>query len=108
MNEVSESRDLSWENNMKKEKVIIFDTTLRDGEQTPGASLTVNEKLKIAFQLDKLGVDVIEAGFPRTSPGALEAVKTVAKHIRKPIICGLVYSWFFTLTTPQRQGRDSP
>ncbi|MFQ5953191.1 MAG: 2-isopropylmalate synthase, partial [Candidatus Omnitrophota bacterium] len=74
---------------MKKEKVIIFDTTLRDGEQTPGASLTVNEKLKIAFQLEKLGVDVIEAGFPRTSPGDLEAVKTVAKHIRKPIICGL-------------------
>ncbi|MFH1552787.1 MAG: 2-isopropylmalate synthase [Candidatus Omnitrophota bacterium] len=74
---------------MKKEKVLIFDTTLRDGEQTPGASLTVNEKLKIAFQLETLGVDIIEAGFPRTSPGDLEAVKTVAKHIRKPIICGL-------------------
>ena len=59
---------------MKKDKVLIFDTTLRDGEQTPGASLTINEKLKIAFQLEKLGVDIIEAGFPRTSPGDLEAV----------------------------------
>ena len=74
---------------MKKDKIIIFDTTLRDGEQTPGASLTTNEKLKIALQLEKLGVDVIEAGFPRTSPGDLEAVKTVAKHLTKPIICGL-------------------
>ncbi len=74
---------------MKKDKIIIFDTTLRDGEQTPGASLTVNEKLKIAFQLEELGVDVIEAGFPRTSPGDLEAVRTVSKHIKRPIICGL-------------------
>ncbi len=74
---------------MKKDKVLIFDTTLRDGEQTPGASLTVNEKLKIAFQLEKLGVDIIEAGFPRTSPGDLEAVKAVSKHIKRPVICGL-------------------
>lgn len=74
---------------MKKDKVLIFDTTLRDGEQTPGASLTVNEKLKIAFQLEKLGVDVIEAGFPITSLGDLEAVRTVSKHIKIPIICGL-------------------
>jgi len=74
---------------MKKDKLLIFDTTLRDGEQTPGASLTTNEKLKIALQLEKLGVDAIEAGFPRTSPGDLEVVKTVAKHVKKPIICGL-------------------
>ncbi|NQT32085.1 MAG: 2-isopropylmalate synthase [Candidatus Omnitrophica bacterium] len=74
---------------MNKNKIIIFDTTLRDGEQTPGASLNVNEKLKIAFQLERLGVDVIEAGFPRTSPGDLEAVKTVGKHLKKPVICGL-------------------
>ncbi len=72
-----------------KDRVLIFDTTLRDGEQTPGASLTINEKLKIAFQLEKLGVDIIEAGFPRTSPGDLEAVRTVSKHIRKCVICGL-------------------
>ncbi|MFH1878841.1 MAG: 2-isopropylmalate synthase [Candidatus Omnitrophota bacterium] len=70
-------------------KILIFDTTLRDGEQTPGASLTVNEKLQIAIQLDKLGVDIIEAGFPRTSPGDLEAVKTVSRHVRRPVICGL-------------------
>lgn len=74
---------------MSKNKLIIFDTTLRDGEQTPGASLTINEKLKIALQLEKLGVDVIEAGFPRTSPGDLEAVKIVASRLKKPIICGL-------------------
>ncbi len=74
---------------MKREKIHIFDTTLRDGEQTPGASLNVNEKVKIALQLDALGVDIIEAGFPRTSPGDLEAVKAVAKHIKRPVICGL-------------------
>ncbi|MFH1846404.1 MAG: 2-isopropylmalate synthase [Candidatus Omnitrophota bacterium] len=74
---------------MKKDKVLIFDTTLRDGEQTPGASLTVNEKVKIACQLEKLGVDIIEAGFPRTSPGDLEAVKAVCQNVKKPIICGL-------------------
>lgn len=74
---------------MQKDRVIIFDTTLRDGEQTPGASLNMNEKLKIAFQLEKLGVDIIEAGFPRTSAGDMEAVKTVAKHLKKCGICGL-------------------
>jgi len=74
---------------MKKEKITIFDTTLRDGEQTPGASLNVNEKVKLALQLESLGVDVIEAGFPRTSPGDLEAVKAVGKSVKKPVICGL-------------------
>ncbi|MDD4956454.1 MAG: 2-isopropylmalate synthase [Candidatus Omnitrophica bacterium] len=73
----------------KDDKVIIFDTTLRDGEQTPGASMNANEKLKLAYQLEELGVDVIEAGFPRTSPGDLEAVRTVARHVRRPVICGL-------------------
>ena len=70
-------------------KIIIFDTTLRDGEQSPGASLNINEKLEIAKQLAVLGVDVIEAGFPITSPGDFEAVKTVAKAVRGPVICGL-------------------
>ncbi|MBU0682997.1 MAG: 2-isopropylmalate synthase [Candidatus Omnitrophota bacterium] len=74
---------------MEKDRLIIFDTTLRDGEQTPGASLTANEKLKIALQLEKLGVDIIEAGFPRTSPGDLLAVKTVSKHIKGAVICAL-------------------
>lgn len=71
------------------EKIIIFDTTLRDGEQSPGASLTKDEKLEIAHQLDKLGVDVIEAGFPVASEGDFEAVKLIAAKVRRPVICGL-------------------
>ncbi len=71
------------------EKLIIFDTTLRDGEQSPGASLNMMEKLEIAKQLAVLGVDVIEAGFPISSPGDFESVRTVAKSVRRPIICAL-------------------
>jgi len=71
------------------EKIIIFDTTLRDGEQAPGASLTSRQKLEIAFQLEKLGVDVIEAGFPIASPDDFKAVSIVAKDIRKSVICAL-------------------
>jgi 2-isopropylmalate synthase len=71
------------------ERITIFDTTLRDGEQSPGISLDVNEKLEIAEQLARLGVDVIEAGFPIASPGDFEAVEAIAKAIRGPIICGL-------------------
>lgn len=74
---------------MKKEKIIIFDTTLRDGEQSAGTSLTINEKLQIAHQLEKLGVDVIEAGFPISSSGDFEAVKEISKRIKKPTICAL-------------------
>ena len=71
------------------DKVVIFDTTLRDGEQAAGASLNINEKLEIARQLEKLGVDVIEAGFPASSPGDFEAVQLVSREIRNPVICGL-------------------
>ncbi len=71
------------------DKVIIFDTTLRDGEQAAGGALNIQEKLEIARQLEKLGVDVIEAGFPITSPGDFEAVSLIAKEIRTPIICAL-------------------
>jgi len=74
---------------MNDEKIIIFDTTLRDGEQCPGASLNINEKIEIARQLAILGVDVIEAGFPISSPGDFEAVKRVAKEVKGPVICGL-------------------
>ena len=74
---------------MSEEKIIIFDTTLRDGEQCPGASLNINEKIEIARQLAVLGVDVIEAGFPVSSPGDFEAVKRVAKEVKGPSICGL-------------------
>ncbi len=74
------------------DKVIIFDTTLRDGEQAAGGSLNVQEKLEIARQLEKLGVDVIEAGFPVTSPGDFEAVKLISKEIRTPSICVLMHA----------------
>ncbi len=71
------------------EKLIIFDTTLRDGEQSPGASLNEREKLEVAKQLARLKVDVIEAGFPIASPGDFSAVQSIAKNVRGPIIAGL-------------------
>ncbi|MDI3280721.1 MAG: 2-isopropylmalate synthase [Bacillota bacterium] len=70
-------------------QVRIFDTTLRDGEQTPGVSLNVEEKVEIARQLERLGVDVIEAGFPIASPGDFAAVQAVARQVRGPVIAGL-------------------
>jgi 2-isopropylmalate synthase len=70
-------------------RVLIFDTTLRDGEQSPGISLNVAEKLEIAQQLARLGVDVIEAGFPITSPGDSEAVTTISREVQGPVITGL-------------------
>lgn len=72
-----------------KDQVIIFDTTLRDGEQSPGASMTKDEKVRIAKQLEKLRVDVIEAGFPAASPGDFEAVKAVASVVKDSTVCGL-------------------
>src|SRR3954449_1418926 len=74
---------------MDPNRVIIFDTTLRDGEQSPGISLNTNEKLEIAHQLARLGVDVIEAGFPIASPGDFEAVQAIAREVHGPIIAGL-------------------
>jgi 2-isopropylmalate synthase len=71
------------------DRVLIFDTTLRDGEQSPGISLNGTEKLEIAQQLARLGVDIIEAGFPIASPGDFEAVRTIAQQVEGPIICGL-------------------
>jgi 2-isopropylmalate synthase len=70
-------------------RVLIFDTTLRDGEQSPGISLNTQEKLEIAQQLARLGVDVIEAGFPITSPGDFEAVQAISRSVDGPVICGL-------------------
>ena len=74
------------------DKVIIFDTTLRDGEQAAGASLNPQEKLEIARQLEKLGVDVIEAGFPASSAGDFEAVQLISKEVQRPIICALSFA----------------
>ena len=71
------------------DKVLIFDTTLRDGEQSAGIGLTVEEKVDIAKQLERLGVDIIEAGFAASSPGDFESVRTIAKQVTKPIITSL-------------------
>ena len=70
-------------------RVEIFDKTLRDGEQSPGISLNTAEKVEIAGQLARLGVDVIEAGFPITSPGDFEAVEAISRSVEGPAICGL-------------------
>ncbi|HMS58644.1 MAG TPA: 2-isopropylmalate synthase [Tepidiformaceae bacterium] len=71
------------------EKIYVFDTTLRDGEQSAGVAFTPEEKLEIARQLDRLGVDIIEAGFPCSTPGDLEAVQTIAREVRRPTIAAL-------------------
>jgi 2-isopropylmalate synthase len=70
-------------------RIYIFDTTLRDGEQSPGASMNVQEKLEIAHQLERLGVDVIEAGFPISSPGDFQAVQEVSRIVKNATVCGL-------------------
>ncbi|MDR1696346.1 MAG: 2-isopropylmalate synthase [Endomicrobium sp.] len=76
----------------KQDKVLFFDTTLRDGEQSPGASMNFNEKLLVAKQLETLGVDIIEAGFPISSPGDFESVKAIAKAVKNSTIAGLARS----------------
>ncbi|NLG26775.1 MAG: 2-isopropylmalate synthase [Chloroflexi bacterium] len=73
----------------KMDRVVIFDTTLRDGEQSPGATLNSDEKIEIGRQLARLGVDVIEAGFPASSPGDLAGVQRIAREVHGPSICGL-------------------
>jgi len=74
---------------MKDQKIFIFDTTLRDGEQVPGCKLNTSEKLELALQLEALGVDIIEAGFPISSPGDFESVTRIAKEIRNATVCAL-------------------
>ncbi len=73
----------------ERARITVFDTTLRDGEQSPGCSMNLPEKLRLAHQLDRLGVDVIEAGFPIASDGDFESVKAIASVVRRPIIAGL-------------------
>ena len=75
--------------NINKNQIIIFDTTLRDGEQSPGASMNLDEKLRIALLLEEMGVDVIEAGFPIASDGDFEAVNEIAKVVKNSTVCGL-------------------
>src|SRR5438445_13840571 len=74
---------------MTDNRLIVFDTTLRDGEQSPGASMNLPEKLEVAHALRELGVDIIEAGFPIASPGDFEAVQAIARQVEGPVICGL-------------------
>ena len=74
---------------MGKEKVYVFDTTLRDGEQVPGCQLNTDEKVEIALDLEALGVDIIEAGFPISSPGDFNSVSEISKVVKKPVICAL-------------------
>lgn len=80
--------------NQASDRVIIFDTTLRDGEQSPGASMTLDEKLEVAELLDEMGVDVIEAGFPIASEGDFEAVSAIAKIVKNATVCGLARAAF--------------
>ena len=77
---------------MDESRVIIFDTTLRDGEQSPGFSMNISEKVRLAEALAELGVDVIEAGFPIASPGDFDSVVAIADAVRGPVICGLARS----------------
>jgi 2-isopropylmalate synthase len=74
---------------MDRPRITIFDTSLRDGEQSPGCSMNVQEKLRLAQQLDRLGVDVIEAGFPIASDGDFDAVQGISASVRRPIIAAL-------------------
>ncbi|MFH1921150.1 MAG: 2-isopropylmalate synthase [Planctomycetota bacterium] len=76
-------------NESTSRQIVIFDTTLRDGEQSPGASMNLHEKMEVAQALVELGVDVIEAGFPIASPGDFEAVRQIAKTVRGSVVCGL-------------------
>ncbi len=92
---------------MDPNRVIIFDTTLRDGEQSPGISLNATEKLEIAQQLARLGVDVIEAGFPIASPGDFRAVQTIAREVHGPIIAGLARAHAADIERAAEAVRDS-
>src|SRR5215831_20087270 len=79
---------------MSAARITVFDTTLRDGEQSPGCSMNTQEKLRMAHQLDRLGVDVIEAGFPIASDGDFESVEAISKGVRGPVICALSRTGF--------------
>jgi 2-isopropylmalate synthase len=91
----------------EKDRVKIFDTTLRDGEQSPGISLNKQEKLEIAHQLSRLGVDIIEAGFPIASPGDFDAVQAIAREVHGPVICGLARTGFQDIDAAWHAVQDS-
>jgi 2-isopropylmalate synthase len=89
------------------DRVKVFDTTLRDGEQSPGISLNRQEKVEIAHQLARLGVDIIEAGFPIASPGDFEAVEAIAREVQGPVICGLARTGFQDIDAAWNAVKDS-
>src|SRR5438874_835398 len=91
----------------ESDRVLIFDTTLRDGEQSPGISLNKTEKLEIAHQLTRLGVNVIEAGLPITSPGDFESVQAIAREVEGPVICALARTVSKDIETVWNAVRDS-
>src|SRR6202790_5282783 len=93
---------------MSDDRVLIFDTTLRDGEQSPGASMNLGEKLEVARALNDLGVDVIEAGFPIASPGDFEAVQAIARQVEGPTICGLARCSTADIDRAGEALKDSP
>jgi len=86
---VPERKGNSIVSDAASDRVIIFDTTLRDGEQSPGASMNLGQKLQVAKALRDLGVDVIEAGFAAASPGDLESIREVGRQVEGPIVCSL-------------------
>src|SRR5437667_9579269 len=92
----SDQKDLPMTTSAKSEKdrVVIFDTTLRDGEQSPGAAMTHEEKIEVAMLLDEMGIDIIEAGFPIASNGDFEAVSAIAQRVKNSVVCGLARAGF--------------
>jgi len=92
---------------MKEDRVIIFDTTLRDGEQSPGASLSVKDKVQIAKQLERLGVDIIEAGFPVSSDAQFEGVQACAAEVKNAAVCGLARALEEDITTAYNALKDA-
>ena len=87
----------------EKDRVVIFDTTLRDGEQCPGATMTHEEKLEVAALLDEMGVDIIEAGFPIASDGDFAAVHEIAKRTKNAVVCGLARAAFKDIDCAQKR-----
>src|SRR5215204_162718 len=86
---MTRTNPMTTQTQSEKDRVIIFDTTLRDGEQSPGATMTHEEKLEVAELLDQMGVDIIEAGFPVASEGDFAAVNEIAKRTKNAVVCGL-------------------
>src|SRR3954451_8605552 len=99
--------DTTTQQRREEDRVRIFDTTLRDGEQSPGISLNRAEKLEVAHQLARLEGDVIEAGFPITSPGDFDSVQAIAREVDGPVICGLARTSFQDIDAAWNAIKDS-